>query len=181
MTNATPNSEAQSDQIQQSDTQESEHNNLRLIHEHVEYQIALVNRSIDISVTKLGFVLGLTTGLIIFQTSAHSINGRLWFTDVFSVILSLVTLGFCLAGFQPKSGGVLMLVETLYNEHYYDSEHSFIFTLTSVAMSSLESLSVLRDFRAKMANYAIWCLCAAIACKAIGWLGFELTNQLMKY
>lgn len=161
-------------QPQPPEIQESEHNNIKLIHEHVEYQIALVNRSIDIVVTKLGFVLGLTTILIIFQTTEHLINNRFLFFDVFSVILSLATLGFCLAGFQPKSGGVLMLAETLYNEHYYDSEHSFIFTLTSVAMSSLDSLSVLRNFRAKMANYAIWCLCAAIACKAIRWIGFEL-------
>ena len=160
------------EQSQQPETQESEHNNLKLIHEHVEYQIALVNKSIDISVTKLGFALGLTTALIIFPTAGHSINNRLLFLDVFSMILSLATLGFCLAGFQPKAGGILMLVETLYNEHYYDSEHSFILTLTSVAMSSLESLSALRDFRAKMANYAIWCLGAAIACKAIGWIGF---------
>jgi hypothetical protein len=164
----------------QPETQESEHNNLKLICDHVEYQIALVNRSIDISVTKLGFVLGLTTALIIFPTAGHSINHGLLFLDVFSIILSLVTLGFCLAGFKPKTGGVLILVKALYDEHYYDSEESFILCLTSVAMESLDSLSVLRDFRAKMANYAIWCLCAAIACKAIRWIGFELLSQLMK-
>ncbi|HLO51391.1 MAG TPA: hypothetical protein VK211_23455 [Kamptonema sp.] len=168
------------EQLQQPEIQEPEHNNLKLIYDHVEYQIALVNRSIDILVTKLGFVLGLTTLLIIFQTTVHSINNHLLFLNVFSVILSLATLGFCLAGFQPKPGGVLILAKALYDEHYYDSEHSFILTLTSVAMSSLESLSVLRDFRAKMANYAIWCLCAAIACKAIGWIGFELLNPLIK-
>jgi hypothetical protein len=73
-----------------------------------------------------------------------------------------------------------MLVKALYDEHYYDTEEIFYFTLTSVALESLESLSLLRDFRAKMAKCAIWCFCAAIACKAIGWLGFELTSYLVK-
>jgi hypothetical protein len=45
-------------------------------------------------------------------------------------------------------------------------------------MESLDSLTVLRDFRAKMARYAIWCLCAATACKAIGWIGAELLLSL---
>jgi len=168
------------EQPQEPENQKTEHNNLKLIYEHVESQIAAVNKSIDILVTKLGFALGLTTGLIIFQTTVESINSRLLFFEVLSVMLSLVALGFCLAGFQPKSGGVFILVKTLYDEHYYDSEQSFFLTLTSVAMKNLDSLSVLRDFRAKMAKYAIWCLYAAIACKAIGWLGFELTSHLMK-
>lgn len=168
------------EQRQQPDNQTPEHNNLKLIHEHIEYQITLVNKSIDIAVTKLGCVLGLTTALIIFPTTGDSINYGFLFLNVFSMILSLVTLGFCLAGFQPKSGGVLILAKTLYDEHYYDSEHTFILTLTSVAMESLNSLSVLRDFRAKMANYAIWCFCVAIACKVIGWIGLELLNQLIK-
>jgi hypothetical protein len=162
------------ERLQEPDTQESEHNNLKLIYDHVEYQITLVNRSIDISGAKLGFVLGMTTVLIIFLTTVHSINNCLLFLDVFSVILCLVTLSFCLAGFQSKAGGVLPLAKALYDEHYYDSEESFFLILTSVAMESVDSLIVLRDFRAKMATYAIWCLCAAIACKAIGWLGFEL-------
>lgn len=167
------------EQSEQPKTQEPEHNNLKLIHEHVEYQIALVTKSIDISAIKLGFVLALTTVLIIFQTAGQSINNHLSF-DVLVVILSLVTLGFCLAGFQSKSGGILIPAKTLYDEHYYDSEELFIFALTSAALSSIESLAILRDFRAKMANYAIWCLCAAIVCKAIAWIGFELLNQLMK-
>lgn len=168
------------EQPQQSEIQEPEHNNIKLIYQHVEYQIALVNRSIDISSTKLGFTLGLTTGLIIFQTTLDSISNRLLFFDMLAVILSLVALGFCLAGFQSKSGGVLMLAKALYDEHYYDSEESFFFTLTSVALESIESLIVLRDFRAKMAKGAIWCFCVAITCKAIGWLGFELTSYLTK-
>ncbi|MEG4406451.1 hypothetical protein [Microcoleus sp. MON2_D5] len=163
-----------SEHSQQPEVQTPQHNNIKLIHEHLEYQIALVNRSIDISVTKVGFVLGLTTGLILFKTTVHLTSNGLLFLDVFSIILCLVTLGFCLAGFQPKSGGVLLLAKTLYDEHYYDSEETFFFTLTSVAMESLDSLTVLRDFRAKMANYAIWCLCTTIACEAIGWIGFEL-------
>lgn len=108
------------EQPQQSEIQEPEHNNIKLIYEHVEYQIALVNRSIDISSTKLGFVLGLTTSLIIFQTAVDSISSRLLFLHALVVILSLVALGFCLAGFQSKSGGVLMLAKALYDEHYYD-------------------------------------------------------------
>ncbi len=168
------------EQPQQSETQEPEHNNVKLIYEHVEYQIAIVNKSIDISVTKLGFALGLTTGLINFQAVTDSIDNHLLFFDVSSIILSLVSLGFCLAGFQPRSGGVFMLAKILYDKHYYDSEETFFFTLTSVALENLESLSVLRDFRAKMAKYAIWFLCAAIACKAIGWIRLELANQLAK-
>ena|SRR4028118_1308987 len=168
------------EQPQQREIQNPEHNNIKLIYEHVEYQIALVNRSIDISVTKLGFVLGLTTGLIIFQTAANPINDLFLFFDMLVVILFLVTLGFCLTGFQPKTGGVLLLTKVLYDEHYYDSEESFYLTLTSVARESLSSLTILRDFRAKMAKYSIWCLCAAIACKAIGWIGFELTSYLVK-
>lgn len=165
---------------QQLETQEPEHNNIKLIYEHVEYQIALVNRSIDISSTKLGFVLGLTTGLIILQTTVDSIGNRFLVVDVLVVILSLVALGFCLAGFQSKSGGLLMLAKALYDEHFYDSEQSFFLTLTGVAMESIESLSLLRDFRAKMAKRAIWCLCAAITCKAIGWIGLELADHLIK-
>lgn len=80
------------EQPQQPETQEPEHSNIKLIYEHVEYQIALVNRSIDISVTKLGFVLGLATGLIISQTAADSISNRFLFFDAPSVILSLATL-----------------------------------------------------------------------------------------
>lgn len=168
------------EQPQQPEIQESEHNNIKLIHEHVEYQIALVNRSIDISSAKLGFTLGLTTGLILFQTTAHSISQSFFIFDVLVVILSLVSLGFCLAGFQSKSGGILMLAKALYDEHYYDSEETFYFTLTSVALESLNSLSVLRDFRAKMAKYSIWCFCSAITCKTIGWLGLEVISYLMK-
>lgn len=168
------------EQPQKPEVQEPEHNNIKLIYEHIEYQIALVNRSIDISSTKLGFVLGLTTSLIIFQTATHLANNHFLFFDVLVVILSLVGLGFCLAGFQSKSGGILMLAKALYDEHYYDPEETFYFTLISVALESLESLSALRDFRAKMAKRAVWCLCAAIACKAIGWLGFELTSYLIK-
>jgi hypothetical protein len=168
------------EQLQEPESQKAEHNNTKLIYEHVEYQIAIVNRSIDISVTKLGFTLGLTTGLMIFQTAEHSIKNHFLFFDVLVVILSLVALGFCLAGFQSKFGGVLILAKHLYDEHYYDSEDSFFLTLTGAAMENLDSLTVLRDFRAKMAKRAIWCLCAAIACKAIRWLGIELTNQLIK-
>lgn len=166
------------EQFQQQETEEPKHSNIKLIHEHLEYQIALVNKSIDISVSKLGFVLGLTTGFIIFQTAVGSINDNFLFLEVFSMILSLVTLGFCLAGFQSKSGGVLILAKALYDEHYYDSEQSFFLTLTSVAMESLDSLTVLRDFRAKMVRYAIWCFCTAIACKAIRWIGSELLLSL---
>lgn len=168
------------EQPQQSEIQEPEHNNIKLIYEHVEYQIALVNRSIDISSTKLGFTLGLTTALIIFQTAVDPSSDSLLFFDVLVVILSLIALGFCLAGFQSKAGGVLILAKALYDEHYYDSEETFFFTLTSVALESLESLSLLRDFRARMAKHAIWYLCTAISCKAIGWLGFELTIYLVK-
>jgi hypothetical protein len=168
------------EQPQQPEIQEPEHNNIKLIYEHVEYQIALVNRSIDISSAKLGFTLGLTTGLILFQTASHFTSQSCLFLDVLVVILSLVALGFSLAGFQSKFGGVLILAKALYDEHYYDSEETFYFTLISVALESLESLSALRDFRAKMAKRAIWCFCAAISCKAIGWLGFELTSYLMK-
>ena len=73
-----------------------------------------------------------------------------------------------------------MLAKALYDEHYYDSEETFYFTLTSVALESLESLSVLHDFRAKMAKHAVWCFCTAISCKVIGWLGFELTSYFVK-
>lgn len=168
------------EQPQQPKTQEIEHNNIKLIYEHVQYQIAAVNNSIDISSTKLGFVLGLTTGLIIFQTAGESINSSFFFFNALVVLLSLVTLGFCLAGFQSKSGGVFILAQALYDEHYYDSEESFFLTLTNLAIESLGSLIVLRDFRAKMSKYSIWCLCAAVGCKAIGWLGFELTSYLIK-
>jgi hypothetical protein len=169
-----------SEQPQQLEIEEPEHNNIKLIYEHIEYQIALINRSIDISSAKLGFTLGLTMGLIIFQTATHPTNNHFLFFDVLVVILSLVGFGFCLAGFQSKSGGVLMLAKALYDEHYYDTEETFYFTLTSVALESIESLSLLRDFRAKMAKRAIWFFCAAISCKAIGWLGFELASYLVK-
>lgn len=168
------------EQPQQPKIQEPEHNNIKLIYEHIEYQIALLNRSIDISSAKLGFTLGLTTGLILFQTASHSTSQSFLFFDMLVVILSLIAFGFCLSGFQSKAGGVLMLAKALYDEHYYNSEETFYFTLVSVALESLESLTVLRDFRAQMAKRAIWCFCAAIACKAIGWLGVELTNYLMK-
>ena len=69
------------EQLQQPDIQEAEDNNIKLIYEHVEYQIALVNRSIDISSAKLGFTLGLTTGLIIFQTTTHPINNHFLFFE----------------------------------------------------------------------------------------------------
>lgn len=100
------------EQPQQTETQEPEHSNIKLIYEHVEYQIALVNRSIDISVTKLGFVLGLATGLIIYQAAVDSISNRFLFFDAPSVILSLAILGFCLAGFQSKGGELLTILNS---------------------------------------------------------------------
>jgi hypothetical protein len=91
------------EQPQQPEIQEPKHNNLKLIYEHVEYQIALVNRSIDISVTKLGFILGLTTGLILFHPNSITFYQPIIFIfDVLVVILSLIALGFALLGFNQN-------------------------------------------------------------------------------
>lgn len=169
------------EQSQQPKTQVPEHNNVVLIYEYTHYQLALINHSIDICVAKLSFVFALTVGLILSLPS-EIILTNVWVSclNTTSCVMSLVTLCFCIAGFQPKAAGDLASVEFLLNNQYYDSDEIFRLSVARTALEGLKQLEELRDFRAKKAGAAIWCLGAAIACKAIGWIGFELLNQLMK-
>ena len=156
------------EEFQQPETQTPEHNNVKLIYEYTHYQIALVNRSIDICVAKLSFVFALTVGLIFsLPSEITSINTWALGLNISSCVLSLLTLCFCIAGFHPKAAGDLASINFLLNNQYYDSEEIFRLSVTRTALEGLKQLEELRNFRAKKVSVSIWCLCGAITCKAI--------------
>ena len=151
------------------------HNNLKLVQEYANSFQELIDKSIDISVTKLGFVIVLSTCSICFSVVSPSYT-NVWAlsADIASNILCLIAILLCFAGFYPKSGGFMALPDVMLNEHYYDSEEDFRLILTRTVLEGLPSLIELRDFRANVVKSAFSLLCAAILCKAVARIGIEI-------
>lgn len=155
-----------------------EHNNVHFIYDYTKQHFEMVNNSLDILTTKNIFVLGLTAGLIglsAITTSKQIVVDTLYrYWMSFEIILCVAALYLCFVGLQPKAAGNITPPKLLMDKHYYESDENCHLIVTKTLIEAISELEQLRNWKAKIVKRAIWCLCTAIACKAIGWIGFEV-------
>lgn len=163
-----------------------EHNNVHFIYDYTKQHFGMVNNSLDILTEKINFVLGLTAGLIglsSITTSKQIVTDtlhRYWMSfEIVGTILYAAALYLCFVGLQPKSAGRITPPKLLMDA-LYESDENCHLIVTKTLIEAISELEQLRDWKGKIVKRAIWCLCAAIACKAIGWIAFKLLSQLIK-